>query len=213
MDNLHGDKPPGTQRARVTINNHLCLTQYIRAKFCEGVPRDAAIREFDLFVRTKPELCIYENDQWHVPDYGGIQTLASNVDASGWALSRGTQELGNEAAVRSRVQAGQALVSSVAKCDAELASSSIGPALLDAPRIAVNPADAMQPMPPAYAMQDAIACEAVSGLLHWDRASIKYDTPQGPQSLNHHCLRLGAVGASTQRPHQALLVHRQAARL
>ena len=57
-------------------------------------------------------------------------------------LSRGTQELGNDAAVRSRVQA--------------------GPAPLDAPRIAVNPADAMQPMPPAYAMQDAIAREAAA---------------------------------------------------
>ena len=92
----------------------------------------------------------------------GIQTLAGNVDASGWALSRGTKELGTEAAVRSRVQAGQALVSSVAKCDAELASSSIGPTPLDAPRITVNPADAMQPMPPAYAMQDAIAREAAA---------------------------------------------------
>ena len=30
------------------------------------------------------------------------------------------------------------------------------------PRIAVNPADAMQPMPPAYAMQDAIAREAAA---------------------------------------------------
>ena len=54
------------QRARVTINNHLCLTQYIRAKFCEGVPRDVAIRELDLFVRTNPQLCVYENNQWRM---------------------------------------------------------------------------------------------------------------------------------------------------
>ena len=46
---------------------------YIRNRFCEGVGRTQAIQEFCEYVSNNRGRALYENGQWHIPDYGGIE--------------------------------------------------------------------------------------------------------------------------------------------
>ncbi len=59
------------QSSHLSLNNYVPLLVFIRNKFMEGISRAVAQQMFEEIVMRRSEACIYENGQWHVPDYGG----------------------------------------------------------------------------------------------------------------------------------------------
>ncbi len=76
------------QSSHLSLNNYVPLLVSIRNKFMEGISRAVAQQMFEEIVMRRSEACIYENGQWHVPDYGGIAHHVGTIDESGFASRR-----------------------------------------------------------------------------------------------------------------------------
>ena len=77
-----------TETAKRAILNHIPLTVFIREQFMMGVDKFQAQLEFARIVEHQTADCIYENGEWHVPSYGGIQSTVGQVDQAGYKTSR-----------------------------------------------------------------------------------------------------------------------------
>ena len=149
------------KQTRLAKLDHIPLAVYIRHKFCEGTQKAQAIQMFEEYVKENPSLCVYENKQWHVPDYSGITTSVGESNSSGYHVSRGAGDLKDPAALSALVQEGTRLVCMVAAADTRASIALVPAPLADALHITQNPADAASAIAMSTMMRDEITKEVL----------------------------------------------------
>ena len=140
---------------------------YIRNSFLEGIPRNIAIQKFSEIVSNQRELCTYENNEWHVPDYGGILSQNGTLLENGWTSAKKVCD------VRSTDQLHELMASANKSVDdAATASSSsmlvaMPPKLQDYPDIMRNTADTSKPPKSQQTISASILQEVECANLNW----------------------------------------------
>jgi hypothetical protein len=145
--------------SRYILLRHIPLVQFIRVKFAEGVNRPMAIVQFNEIVSERRASCVYENGEWHVPDYIGIESAVGTQSSSGWAMTRAAEDVRDPAALKAIVQAGAQLVSQSRGSDIRALQSHMPAALADAPVIQRNPAESTAFADSSSIFQDQITME------------------------------------------------------
>jgi hypothetical protein len=147
----------GSRYARLL---HIPLTQFIRVKFAEGMNRPMAIAQFNEIVTERRASCVWENNEWHVPDYLGIESAVGSATSSGWSMSRSADDVRDTAVLRSLVQGGAQMVAQSRGSDMRALQAHMPAALPDAPVIQRNPAESTAFAEPSYIIYDQITMEA-----------------------------------------------------
>ena len=155
------------QRSRLNLYNHIPLSVFVRSKFCEGVRRNAAVLQLNAIVSEQREQCVFENGQWHVPDYGGIQTSVGQVDSSGFTASRIADNIRDADTITGLASEATRSVSAATAADNRLMQQYIPKEMPDAGTIARNPATSAMVPEAAHMHRDEIIHEAASGVF-WD---------------------------------------------
>ena len=81
----------GTSKKSILM--HIPLEVYIREQFAMGKDGTEAKLEFARIVEEQREQCVFENNQWHVPSYSGIQSAVGRVDESGYKTLRKREKI------------------------------------------------------------------------------------------------------------------------
>ena len=149
-------KSTGSRNARLL---HIPLIQFIRVKFAEGVSRAVAIVQFNDIVSQRRSSCVFENNEWHVPDYIGIESAVGSATSSGWTMSRSAEDVRDPAALKALVQAGSQMVAQSRGSDMRALQAHMPIALADAPVIQRNPAESTAFADPSSIMNDQITME------------------------------------------------------
>jgi hypothetical protein len=129
------------QSSRLSLYNQIPLSVFIRNKFAEGTQRAQAVLLFEAIVAEHRETCVFENNQWHVPDYGGIQAAVGTVDSSGWQINRSAGAQESAVVLKGLVTAGDAIVAESASASLRAHQPLLPGKPMDYPSIVRNPAD------------------------------------------------------------------------
>jgi hypothetical protein len=129
------------QSSRLSLYNQIPLPVFIRNKCAEGIQRPQAVLLFEAMVAEHREECAFENNQWHVPDYGGIQASVGTVDSSGWQINRSAGAQESAVVLRGLVTAGDAIVAEAASASIRAHQPLLAGKPFDYPSIVRNPAD------------------------------------------------------------------------
>ena len=148
-------------QSRRGILNHIPLNLFIRNSFMEGIARPQAIMLFNQIVLEHRANCVYENGEWHVPDYGGISSQWGQDANNGYVLSRGQNNIQDAATVQALLDAAQRNIASSSSASSRSMQLMIPDAVADYPTINRNPADVTAPPSAPSVLRDAITAEVL----------------------------------------------------
>ena len=100
------------QTAQRSILLHVPLEQYCKEQFMLGISRPEAVLKFQRIVESQTEDCVFQNNEWHVPVYRGIESSVGRVDESGWKTTRARSGIEDANELQSLANAGDKLVAS-----------------------------------------------------------------------------------------------------
>ncbi len=135
------------QSSHLSLNNYVPLLVFIRNKFMEGISRAVAQQMFEEIVMRRSEACIYENGQWHVPDYGGIAHHVGTIDESGFASRRIATDIRTGEGLNTLVAASNKIVEESASSASRQMQSSMPEKPPECSNILRNPADQAASIP------------------------------------------------------------------
>jgi hypothetical protein len=135
------------QSSHLSLNNYVPLLVSIRNKFMEGISRAVAQQMFEEIVMRRSEACIYENGQWHVPDYGGIAHHVGTIDESGFASRRIATDIRTGEGLNTLVAASNKIVEESASSASRQMQSSMPEKPPECSNILRNPADQAASIP------------------------------------------------------------------
>jgi len=171
--------------SRLALYNHIPVSVFIRQKFLENVSRAAAILQFEAIVNSNRQQCIFENGQWHVPDYAGIQSSCGVQTLQGFTVSRSNNMVDDATTLRNLTFTGSRMVEAASSSDSRAALTFMPQQIADAPHIARNPADSARAPAPSSVVLSEVEKEA-------HKQTIKNSNHcQSPR--NNTCLRLGVA--------------------
>ena len=129
------------QSLHLSLNNYVPLLVFVRNKFAEGISRAVAQQMFEEIVMRRTEACIYENGQWHVPDYAGIAHHVGTIDESGFASRRIATDIRTAEGLSTLVAVSNKIVEESASSASRQMQSSLPEKPPECSNILRNPAD------------------------------------------------------------------------
>ena len=76
------------------------------------------MQKFAEIVSNHRDMCTFVNNEWHVPDYVGIQSTTGQISQSGWKASRSADGVRDPTSLGVLMQGGAKLVAASAQADA-----------------------------------------------------------------------------------------------
>jgi hypothetical protein len=126
-------------------------------------------------VSNQREVCTYENNEWHVPDYGGILTQNGTLLENGWTSAKKASDVRNTDQVQELMASSNKSVDDAASASASSMLVAMPPKLQDYPDIMRNTADTSKPPKAQQIISASILQEVECANVNWvDRLLVRY---------------------------------------